>query len=86
MKTIRFTEHAKYEMKRRSIDTRWVVEAVSSPDEIQQVDIKRKIYQKMVLLSGTAYLLRVIIDWIENEMVVVTVYRTSKIEKYRGKV
>jgi hypothetical protein len=43
----------------------------------------RKIYQsRMEMQPGKTYLIRIFIDPIEDPAVVVTVYRTSKIEKY----
>jgi hypothetical protein len=73
------TEHAQIQMIRRFIDEADVRKVLSCPEEILDVREGRIVAQREV----EGYLLRVFIDIDRRPPEVVTVYRTSKIEKYR---
>lgn len=79
----RFTEHALAEMARRGIE-RHVVEAIlSQPEQIVDGQRGRKVYQSRAPdAAGTIHLIRLVVDEHEMPMPVITVYRTSKIDKY----
>lgn len=83
MKKFRYSRHAEEEMKRRQIPQQIADQVLTAPEqELNQAD-GRKIYQSRIeMLPGKTYLIRIFIDPIEDPAVVVTVYRTSKIEKY----
>ena len=75
----RITLHAAAEMERRSISEEDVVDVLVSPGQVEPVRPGREVWQSL-LQSG--FLLRVFIDIDRTPMEVVTVYRTSKIDKY----
>jgi hypothetical protein len=79
----KITLHAEAEMNRRGIP-RMLVEAVlDKPQQIVEEYGNKKAYQsKIDFGKGIIYLLRVIVDDTVTPKSVVTVYRTSKIEKY----
>jgi Domain of unknown function (DUF4258) len=81
----RLSRHAEWEMSRRGIALA-LVQAVMDHPEQRQVDEScpdRWIYQSRLLFEdGKMYLLRVVVDENEEPPVIVTAYRTSKIEKY----
>jgi hypothetical protein len=81
----RLTRHAEWEMARRAIPFA-LVEAVMHHPEQRLVDeshLSRWIYQSQLRFEdGKMYLLRVVVDEGEQPPVIITVYRTSKIEKY----
>ena len=56
---------------------------LSNPTEWQEVRPGRVVCQGIVELAGKSYLLRIFIDVEPPPGRVVTVYRTSQIEKYR---
>ena len=74
--------HARHELQRRGIP-RTMVEAVLAAPE-QKVPEHGAIlcYQSRVTIDEKLYLLRVMVDETKQPPVVVTVYRTSKIDKY----
>jgi hypothetical protein len=80
----RLTKHAKDEMVRRQINEAEVAQVISSPEQILTARKGRNIYQSRISVgvSEKSYLLRIFIDVDRSPMEVVTVYRTSKIEKY----
>lgn len=79
MKEFRFIEHALKELERRNIPQEIVLEALQNPDQIVPNIENRQAYDKLVEMNERTYLLRIIV---ENNNTVVTVYRTSKIDKY----
>jgi len=83
----RFSKHAKQEMERRKISSELVESVLESPQQIISEKGKMKTYQSQIDFGGgRIFLLRVIIDDNFEPPVVVTVYRTSKIEKYWSKI
>jgi hypothetical protein len=79
-----FTEHALFEMKRRSISPDLVRQIPANPEQRAIVRQGRVVFQSKTLVEGKSYLVRVLVDIDRQPCEVVTVYRTSKIEKYWG--
>ena len=77
------TPHAAEEMDRRGIDAETVQLVLSAPDERHSVRQGRDVLQSRIEIGGKAYLVRVFVDVARQPAEVVTVYRTSKIGKYR---
>ena len=76
-----FSKHAIEQAKIRSIPDRFIKEVVENPSNIVDYDECIKIYQSMIKLEKP-YLLRVFINTCKEPQVIITVYKTSKIEKY----
>ncbi len=84
-----FSKHALQEMERRDIH-RVIIEAIlNSPEQVVAGQENRTIYQsrsvQMPVDEGEVervYLIRVVVDEQIDPPVVITVYRTSKIQKY----
>ncbi len=76
--------HACFEMERRQIDETTVRAVVANPEQILKSVGGRWIYQSRIQLAGTAktYLVRVVVDLTPSQPEVITVYRSSKIDKY----
>lgn len=78
------TDHVLKQMQRRDISEEDVKKVIASPE--QKVDVRegRCIFQSRLSLGKPAriYLVRVFVDVNREPKEVVTVYRTSKIEKY----
>ena len=77
----RFTPHARDEMERRGIPELLVRSVLAKPDQIADSENQRQVLQSLVEMDGKPYLLRVIVER-GNPHVVVTVYRTSRIDRY----
>ncbi|MBC7260216.1 MAG: DUF4258 domain-containing protein [Chloroflexi bacterium] len=80
----RLTDHARLEMERRQVSEAEVVRVLSAPEQTVEVRPGRVVCQSRVK-HGTpvrVYLLRVFVDVDRQPAEVVTVYRTSRIEKY----
>ncbi len=84
IKSYRLTDHARLEMARRQITEEDVAQVLSAPEQVEVVRPGREVYQSRVELGAPhkLYLLRVFIDVERQPPDVVTVYRTSKSEKY----
>jgi len=80
----RLTEHAKEQMARRQISQDDVAKVLAAPEQIEAVRKGRNVYQSRIKAGKPPqrYLLRVFINVDREPAEVVTVYRTSKIEKY----
>ncbi len=78
------TGHAKDEMARRQINTQDVAKVFASPEQIEVVRQGRSVYQSRIETGKPPkrYLLRVFVDTERQPLEIVTVYRTSKIQKY----
>ena len=78
-----FSSHALQEMRRREIPRQLVEELLENPQQVLPGKNERQIYQACYEFeNGRIYLLRAIIDSNRDPPLVITVYRTSKIEKY----
>jgi len=79
-----FTDHALREMARRQITQEDVRTVLAKPEQMEMVREGRAVYQSRLEMGDPPkiYLLRVFVDIEHVPPFVVTVYRTSKIEKY----
>ncbi|MFM2064964.1 MAG: hypothetical protein RLZZ507_4635 [Cyanobacteriota bacterium] len=81
--TYKISRHAQIEMERRQISLSLVESVLDNPQQIILEREGRKVYQSKVDFgNGKLFLLRVIVADDLDPKVVITVYRTSKIEKY----
>ncbi|HUT19065.1 MAG TPA: DUF4258 domain-containing protein [Anaerolineae bacterium] len=80
----RLTDHAQLEMKRRQISEAEVAQVLVAPEQMEEVQPGRVVYQSRVEFGAPVrtYLLRVFADIDRRPAEVVTAYRTSRIEKY----
>lgn len=74
--------HARLQMQRRGIDKIVVQRVLAAPEQREAVRTGRDVLQARVDFGGRSYLVRVFVDVDRSPPEVVTVYRTSKIEKY----
>ena len=79
----RLSQHARDEMVRRAIAETFVDQVINAPQQVVVERAGRKSYQsKIDFGGGRIFLLRAIIVDDIDPAVVVTVYKTSKINKY----
>jgi Domain of unknown function (DUF4258) len=82
--TYRLTDHARLEMRRRQISDAEAERVLATPEQTECVREGRAVYQARIELGEPAktYLLRVVVDVDRQPAEVVTVYRSSKVQKY----
>ena len=80
----RLTDHVQLQMRRRSISEAEIAKVLLEPEQTAMVRTGRTVCQAMVEFGEPPRigLLRIFIDVDRDPPEVVTVYRTSKIEKY----
>jgi hypothetical protein len=81
LENIIISKHAEAQMKIRAIPVEVVKQTLEHPVSVF-IEEGKKIYQAIVNFSGKNYLVRVFVNTMVQPNVVITVYRTSKIEKY----
>ena len=78
------TDHARWEMRRRGVTEAEVATVLLAPEQREEARPGRCMYQSRFDLGEPpkTYLLRVFVDTGRDPPEVVTVYRTSKVQKY----
>ena len=81
----RLSDHALRELERRGIPLDLLDRVLSAPEQ-KVPEVEGVVcYQSKVVMDGKDYLLRAMVNEATDPPVVVTVYRTSKIDKYWSK-
>jgi hypothetical protein len=75
---IKFTKHALQRMKVRNISKDDIIEAINNPDNELNDSFGNKIAHKV----KNNYLLRIFYYLEGNSKIIITAYKTSKIDKY----
>ena len=78
----RFSNHARKEVRRRGIPQALVEMVLAEPEQKTPEYGTIICYQSRVTIDSRTYLLRVMVEEAKQPPVVVTAYRTSRIEKY----
>ena len=79
---IEFSIHALERMEIRGISKSEVTEVLENFDSSENQDIETKIFSKILIESNKTYLYRVFFNTTKNPQLVITAYKTTKIEKY----
>ncbi|HLD58059.1 MAG TPA: DUF4258 domain-containing protein [archaeon] len=79
---IKFEAHAENQIKERLLDKKQIEETLLNPGLIVDSKKNRKIAQKVFQAKGFKFLLRVIYVIENSDFVVISAYRTTRIEKY----
>ena len=82
MPEIAFSPHARAQLTERRLTEEAAIAAIQQPDDLIS-SRERKVAQKLVEQQGKSYLIRVVYEETTSGIIVITVYRTSKIAKYR---
>lgn len=77
-----FSNHALTQMELREIRKEMIIDIIQNPDKIVEQDEELSVYSKVVNEDSKIYLYRVFLNLVKEPKVVVTVYKTSKLEKY----
>lgn len=70
----------------RNISKNEVFDVLNNYDALSDEDNETTIYSKLIVRSNKTYLYRVFVNRAKKPLLVITVYRTSKIEKYGYKI
>ena len=76
------TEHTKKRLKKRNIDISELMDCLKRPDQITLGKKGRLIYQKKLPLNGKRKLLRVVVIRNKDLVKAISIYKTSKFDKY----
>lgn len=81
---VAFSFHAKEQMLIRGISERMVMEVIAEADREIMQDDEVRIYQKVISFNEEGnFLVRVFVTISKMPPQIITVYRTSKLEKYQ---
>lgn len=75
------TERAETEARRRQIPITWIEAVMANPEQVTAGANGRKVYQSRIVAETRTYLVRLVVEDWHPRPLVVTVYRTSKIDK-----
>jgi hypothetical protein len=76
------SEHAIGQMRRRGLAPTLIAGVLMAPQRRMRLWPGRDALQSLIMMDGRRYLVRIIGDVDRNPPVVVTAFRTSKIDKY----
>ncbi len=79
---IRITPYAEGSIHSRKLDRQHVMQVAANPEQIAPATGNRFFAQSKYEQEGKTFLLRVLLEEIGDERWIVTVYPTSKVEKY----
>jgi hypothetical protein len=79
---MRFAPYATEQLRERGLSLARVRDAIEHPDQLLEGKGDRRIAQKRVRDAGQEYLLRVIFEDADGDVLVITAYATSKVAKY----
>jgi hypothetical protein len=79
---IQLTLHAEEQIHSRKLTRERVIEVVSNPEQVVPALGNRYFVQSRYEEGGKQFLLRVLVEEINGERRVLTVYPTSKVRKY----
>ncbi len=76
-----FSQHSLEQMQLRKIRKEDVENTISNPESVTTED-DLTVYQKLIYENNKTYLLRIFVNEMIQPKVIVTCYKTSKINKY----
>jgi hypothetical protein len=80
--TIEFSRHSLLQMSARGISEEVVLTVIQFPNHIVQQDQSIMVYTKLIEEDEKRYIYRVFVNITKKPQLVITVYKTSKINKY----
>jgi hypothetical protein len=85
LKPVRWSPHARLMLPKREVEQAEADQTLMNPDDIKPAETSRMIHQRVYFdkVLGQKMLLRLVVEETEDERVVVTVYKTSRLDKYR---
>jgi hypothetical protein len=81
----KLVDHALEQARDRGISELTIDETLNSPGQIIDAKRGRRVYQSKVMQGNREALVRLIVEERRSEIVVVTVYLTTDVDRYWGK-
>ena len=78
---VTFSAHAREQIRERDLSEEMVTQVIENPDQVATRG-GRQIAQRRVHHGGKAHLLRVVYEEVDDQVMIVTAYRTSRVSKY----
>ena len=83
--TFHLSNHAKEQMLLRGIAEFQVEEVLENPDSVIERAADQLVFQKIrTFENGANFLLRVFVNPLKDPALIITVYKTSKLDKYHA--
>ena len=79
---IEFSKHARRQMRERNLREQVIIDVLEKPQQVLESSKGRKVAQKIFEEANRKFLIRVIFSEEGDTDKVITVYLTSKIDKY----
>lgn len=79
---IKYMPHAESQLAERSIDKQIIEDIIKNPQQLLGSTKGRKIAQSIILEGSIKFLIRIVYIVESHEIIVLTAYRTTKIQKY----
>jgi hypothetical protein len=81
---LRLSSHARHQAQRRGIPEDVLLSVAREPEQVLWVSANREIRQSRIVFLGRdePYLVRVVVDRLADDELIVTCYRTSRLAKY----
>ena len=76
------TDHAIFEMERRDSSLELVQRILEHPEQRLAIRKGRQVFQSRIEIGEKRYVVRIFVDIDRSPLEVVTVYKSSKIDKY----
>ena len=84
--SFKFSKHSLDQINRRNLESSVIEIVINEPDKIVKADDCTNIHQKIVHEKGKDYLYRVFLNTCKTPHLIITAYKTSKIDKYENKI
>jgi predicted oxidoreductase len=84
--SFQYSKHSLEQIKLRELDQDIIDDLLDRPDQIIKRDKHSVFFQKLVREGNKHYLYRVLVNTEKQPQMVITAYKTSKIEKYENQV
>ena len=80
--TIEFSNHALRQIEARNISQEIILSVIQQPDHTVKQDQSTTIFTKLIDECEKRYLYRVFVNTAKKPSLIITAYKTSKIDKY----
>jgi hypothetical protein len=77
-----FSLHTKERIQDRRLNLETIVSVLEQPDAVLQESDCKQIFHKIIKEGGSKYLYRIFLNICKQPPLVITAYKTSKIDKY----
>jgi hypothetical protein len=84
--TFRYSLHSIEQIKIRGLSITLIEEVLNTPDNVVINSKGVDIYQKLVIENNISYLYRVFVNTIKQPPMIITAYKTSKVNKYENPI